>query len=62
MKVTIEKKELVIRIPMTPATPSKTGKTFSVASSHGNQKTGCVLTEGEHKGKEITVDINAYVK
>ena len=58
MKVTIEKNELVIRIPMTKPTPSASGKTLSVASSHGNQKTDCEL-----KGYgSITVGINAYVK
>ncbi len=58
MKVSIEKNELVVRIPMTKPTPSASGKTLSVASSHGNQKTDCEL-----KGfGTITVGINAYVK
>ncbi len=58
MKVSIEKNDLVIRIPMTKPTPSASGKTLSVASSHGNQKTDCEL-----KGfGQITVGVNAYVK
>ncbi len=58
MKVTIEKTDLVIRIPLTKPTPSASGKTLSVASSHGNQKTDCVL-----KGfGQIIVGLNAYVK
>lgn len=58
MKVTIEKNELVIRIPLQEPTPSATGKTLVVATSHGNQKTDC-----KHpKGGEITVGVNAYIK
>jgi len=63
MKVTIEKAtkggdELVIRIPLGKPTPSSSGKTLVVASSHGNQKTECEL-----KGYgPITVGVNAYVK
>lgn len=60
MKVTIEKGELVIRIPMTKPTLSPSGKTYSVASSHGNKQTDAVITE---KGfGPITVGLNAYVK
>lgn len=57
MKVTIEKGELVIRIPMAkkPA-PSKSGKTLIVATSGGNQKTDC-----EVGGKKVTVGLNAYI-
>lgn len=58
MKVTIEKNELVIRIPMGKPTPSASGKTLVVASSHGNVK-----TDAELKGYgAITVGVNAYVK
>lgn len=58
MKVSIEKNDLVIRIPMTPPTTSPSGKTESVASSHGNQKTGQTIKDG----REIIVGLNAYVK
>lgn len=57
MKVTIEKNELVIRIPMQKPTPSATGKTLVVATSRGNQK-----TDAKIDGKEITVGVNAYIK
>ena len=57
MKVTIEKNELVIRLPLGEPKPSASGKTLVVASTHGNQKTGVML-----KGREITVGVNAYVK
>lgn len=57
MKVTIEKKELVIRIPLQDPTPSASGKTLVIASSRGNQKTDCKLD-----GKEVIVGLNAYVK
>lgn len=57
MKVTIEKGELVIRIPMQTPTPSASGKTLVVASSHGNQATTAVID-----GKPITVGLNAYIR
>ena len=58
MKVIVEKNDLVIRIPMQKPTPSASGKTLVVASSHGNMKPDCEL-----KGfGPITVGINAYVK
>ena len=58
MKVVIEKSELVIRIPLGTPTPSASGKTLVVASSHGNQQTDCEL-----KGfGRIVVGLNAYVK
>ncbi len=58
MKVTIEKGELVIRIPMAK-TPqrSASGKTLVVASSHGSQ-----VTEAKVDGCPIIVGINAYYK
>lgn len=60
MKVTIEKNELVIRIPMTKPTLSPSGKTYSIASSHGNIGTDCAC--GEKGFTNITVGLNAYVK
>ena len=57
MKVTVEGTELVIRIPMTKPVPSSTGKTMSVASSHGNQKTDVMI-----EGKPVIVGVNAYIK
>jgi hypothetical protein len=57
MKVTIEKGELVIRIPMQQPTPSSSGKTLVVASSHGNQVTAAIVN-----GKPVYVGLNAYIK
>lgn len=58
MKVTIDQEanELVIRLPLTAPTPSATGKTLSVASSHGNK-----VTEAEVNGQKVTVGVNAYI-
>lgn len=58
MTAKIEGNELVIRLPLnaTP-TPSSTGKTLSVASSHGNQKTEAIVN-----GQSVIVGVNAYIK
>ena len=47
---------LVIRILITKATPSASGKTLVVASTRGNQKTGVQID-----GKELYLGVNAYV-
>lgn len=53
----IEGEYLVIRVPMNARpTPSSTGKTLVVASSHGNKQ-----TEVEIDGKPVIVGVNAYV-
>ncbi len=58
MKVTVEKGELVIRMPLRKdPKPSASGKTLVVATSGGNQK-----TEAMHNGMPITVGVNAYIK
>lgn len=59
MKVTIEKNELVIRIPLEDPKPSASGKTMTVASSHGNTKTDCIHPKSK---QPITVGVNAYYK
>lgn len=56
MKVAIEKKELVIRIPLQKPTPSASGKTLVVASTRGNVK-----TEVEIDSRPVTVGLNAYI-
>lgn len=56
MKVSIEKNELVIRIPMQEPTPSASGKTLVVASSRGNQ-----TTTAKVNGKSVVVGLNAYI-
>lgn len=57
MKATIEGNELVIRIPMTPPTLSASGKTYSVASSHGNMATTATVD-----GHPVIIGLNAYIK
>lgn len=57
MIVTVEKNELVIRIPMEAPRPSSSGKTLVVASSHGNQATTATVN-----GKPVTVGVNAYIR
>ena len=57
LTASIEGEYLVIRVPMNP-TPvrSATGKTFVVASSHGNKE-----TEVQVEGKPVFVGVNAYI-
>jgi hypothetical protein len=47
---------LVIRIPITKATPSASGKTLVVASTRGNLKTSLQID-----GKDLYLGLNAYV-
>ena len=56
MTVTVENKELVIRIPMQNPTASASGKTLVVATSRGNQE-----TEAKVNGKPVIVGVNAYI-
>lgn len=57
MKVTIEGKELVIRIPMqNPPQPSASGKTLVVASTRGNLKSDVTVD-----GKQVVIGLNAYI-
>jgi len=57
MQVEIKGNELVITIPMTKPTPSASGKTLVVASSHGNQPTAAQVD-----GKPVVVGLNAYIR
>lgn len=57
MQVKIEGGNLIITIPMTKPTPSASGKTLSVASSHGNVQTAAIVD-----GKPVTIGLNAYIK
>lgn len=54
--VTIEKNELVIRLPLQQPTPSASGKTLVVASTRGNMK-----TTAQVDGKPIVIGVNAYI-
>lgn len=57
MQVEIKGTSLVITIPLQPPTPSASGKTLVVATTHGN-----VQTSAQVKGKAVTVGLNAYIK
>lgn len=57
MKAEIVNNELVIRLPLGKPTPSASGKTLVVATSHGNQK-----TEAKVDGKPIVIGVNAYIQ
>jgi len=57
MKVSIEKDELVIRIPLQKPTPSKSGKTLVVATTGG-----FVQTEAKVDGKPVAVSLNATIR
>ena len=57
MTATIEGEFLVIRVPLnSKPTPSASGKTLVVATSHGNKQ-----TEIEVQGKPVFVGVNAYI-
>ena len=56
MKVEVQGKNLVITIPLTEPTPSASGKTLVVASSHGNKE-----TEAQVQGQPVFVGVNAYI-
>lgn len=49
--------QLVITLDMQDATPSASGKTLTVASTHGNQPTTCLVD-----GKPVIIGVNAYIK
>ncbi|MBA7671145.1 hypothetical protein ES703_79296 [subsurface metagenome] len=58
MEVELKNKKLIITIPVNDKpTPSASGKTLVVASSHGNQKTTAMID-----GKPIIVGVNAYIR
>lgn len=56
MKATIEGNELVIRLPIQSPTPSTSGKTLVVASTHGNK-----TSEAEVNGQKVVIGVNAYI-
>lgn len=59
MKATLEKGELVIRIPANTENPpnSKSGKSLVVATTNGNVTTTVMV-----KGKPVVIGLNAYIK
>jgi hypothetical protein len=57
MEVKIEDKKLIIVIDLQDPTPSASGKTLVVATTHGNVKTECGID-----GKEVVIGLNVYIK
>ena len=57
MHATIEGKKLIIEIDLETPTPSASGKTLVVASSHGNAATTAIVD-----GKPLIIGLNAYIK
>jgi len=57
MKAEIKDGNLIITIPTTTPTLSATGKTKSIASSHGNQPTSATIN-----GQPVIIGLNAYIK
>jgi hypothetical protein len=58
MTATIKDGKLIIELPLNdPPTPSATGKTLVVASTHGN-----LATTAQVKGKPVVIGVNAYIK
>ena len=57
MKVEIKDNKLHIEIDLETPTPSASGKTLVVASTHGNMVTTAMID-----GKPIIIGLNAYIK
>jgi hypothetical protein len=58
LNATIKDGVLTITLPVNQEpTPSASGKTLVVASTHGNQVTSCMVN-----GKPLVVGVNAYIK
>ncbi len=57
MDVKIENGKLIISIDLQEPTPSASGKTLVVATTHGNMTTPCVIN-----GKNVVIGLNAYIK
>jgi hypothetical protein len=57
MKVKIRDNKLFIEIDLEKPTPSASGKTLVVASTHGNTVTAAMVD-----GKPVTIGMNAYIK
>ena len=57
MDVKIENGKLTIAIDLQEPTPSASGKTLVVATTHGN-----VVTERVVDGKPVVIGLNAYIK
>ena len=58
MKAEIVGKNLVITVPLSDPTPSASGKTLVVASTHGNKE----FPDAKVNGKPVIIGLNAYIK
>lgn len=56
-KVDEQKKVLIITVDLQEPTPSASGKTLVVATTHGNQPSGINV-----QGKALIVGVNAYLR
>jgi hypothetical protein len=56
-KAKTDRGTLVVRIPLTAPAPSSTGKTLTVASTHGNQPTGLMID-----GQVVKIGLTAFIK
>lgn len=56
MKAEVKDGKLIIEIELQQPTPSATGKTLVVASTHGNLTTSAMI-----QGKPIVIGLNAYI-
>ncbi|WP_298335066.1 hypothetical protein [Ferrimicrobium sp.] len=57
MNVEIRDNKLYIEIELDTPTPSSSGKTLVVASTHGNTVTSAMIN-----GKPVIIGLNAYIK
>jgi hypothetical protein len=57
LKVEIKDNKLFIEIDLEKPTPSSSGKTLVVASTHGN-----IVTSAKVEDKPLTIGLNAYIK
>jgi hypothetical protein len=57
MKATIKDNVLHLEIPLHTPRPSATGKTLTVASTHGNKE-----TDARINGHPVVVGVNSYIK
>jgi len=57
LKTELKGTKLIIEIDTQEPEPSKTGKTFTVASTRGNQVTSILV-----HGQPLIIGVNAYIK
>nr|WP_276978226.1 hypothetical protein [Ferrimicrobium acidiphilum] len=57
MEVTIKGNKLLIEIELQEPTPSSSGKTLVVATTHGNTVTSAMIDD-----KPVIIGLNAYIK